>query len=93
MLIVSISCNNGNRGREEYDRQDVAFVATSKNESFTEDIWICDSGACENYCNSSKGLLNVEEIKERNIVGNGKSIMATKVGSLKCRVIQLDCLD
>jgi hypothetical protein len=35
-------------------------------------------------------LFNVEEIKESITVGNGKSMMATKVRCLKCRVIQLD---
>jgi hypothetical protein len=30
--------NNGNYDRENYDSQDVVFVATSKNESFMEDI-------------------------------------------------------
>jgi hypothetical protein len=32
----------------------------------------------------------VEEINESITVGNGKIMMATKVGSLKCRDIQLD---
>jgi hypothetical protein len=68
----------------------VVFAATSKSESFTEDIWICDSGTCGYYCNSSKGLINVEDIKESITVGNRNSMMATKVGNLKCRVIQLD---
>jgi hypothetical protein len=36
--------NNGNRDRDNYDSQDLVFAATSKNESVTEDIWICDSG-------------------------------------------------
>jgi hypothetical protein len=68
----------------------VVFAATSKNQKVREIIWICDGEACENYCNSSEGLFNVEEIKEIIMVGNGKSVTATKVGSLKCRVIQLD---
>jgi hypothetical protein len=55
-----------------------------------EDIWICDSGACGHYCNSSNGLFNVENIKENIKVDNGKSIMENKVGSLKCRLFQLD---
>jgi hypothetical protein len=35
-------------------------------------------------------LLNVEEMKQRITVGDGKSMLATKVGSLKCQDIQLD---
>jgi hypothetical protein len=29
--------------KENFDSQDVVFAATSKNESFMKDIWICDS--------------------------------------------------
>jgi hypothetical protein len=68
----------------------VLFAATAKNEMFTEDIWICDSGACGHYCNSTKGLFNIEEINKSITVGNGKSMTVTKVGSLKCRIIQVD---
>jgi hypothetical protein len=35
-------------------------------------------------------MLNVEDIKESIAVGNGKSMMATIVESLKFRVIQLN---
>jgi hypothetical protein len=35
-------------------------------------------------------LFNGEEIKDSITVGNGKSMMETKVGSLKFRVTQLD---
>jgi hypothetical protein len=51
---------------------------------------ICDSGACGNYRNSSKWLFNGEGIKETIMVGNGKSMTVTKVGSLNLRAIQLD---
>jgi hypothetical protein len=68
----------------------VVFAATSKNEKFTDDNWICESGAFGHYCNSSKSMLNFEQIKESIMIGNGKSMMATKVGILKCQIIQLD---
>jgi hypothetical protein len=35
-------------------------------------------------------LFNIEEINESITVGNGKSMTTTKVGSLKCRIIQVD---
>ena len=82
--------NNGNRGRGNFDSQDVVFAATTKTENFTENIWICDSGACGHYCASDKGMFDVQDISESITVGNGKSMTATKVGSLKCRVIQVD---
>jgi hypothetical protein len=84
--------NNSKSDQEIYDPQDVVFAATSKNENFTEDI----SGfliveLVRIYWNSSKGVfnVNVEDIKESINVGKGKFMMTTKVGSMKCRVIQL----
>jgi hypothetical protein len=35
-------------------------------------------------------LFNIEEINERITVSNGKSMTATKVGSLKYHIIQVD---
>jgi hypothetical protein len=67
------------RDRENYDSQDVVFAATSKNESFTEDIWICDSESFGNNCNSSEGIFSVEEIKENIMIDNSKTMMATSL--------------
>jgi hypothetical protein len=41
-------------------------------------------------CNFSKDLFNIEEIKQIIKVENDKSLTATKVGSLKCQIIQVD---
>jgi Zinc knuckle len=48
------SNNNGNCDRGSHDSQDVVLATTAKNEMFTEDNWICDSGACGYYCNSTR---------------------------------------
>jgi hypothetical protein len=63
---------------------------TSKNKILTDDIWICGSGACGNFCKSDKGLFDVKDINEKITVGNGQSMKAIKVGSLKFHVIQLN---
>ena len=84
------SNNNGNVNRQNYESQDVVFTATSKNETLSDDIWICDSGACGHYCKSIEGMFDIRDIAETITVGNGDSMMATKVGSLKRRVVQLD---
>ena len=84
------SSNNGNVNRPNYESQDVVFTATSKNGTLSDDIWICDSGACGHYCKSIEGMFNLKDIAETITVGNGDSMMATKVGSLKRRVVQLD---
>jgi hypothetical protein len=82
---------NGNTDRQNYKSQDVVFTATSKNEILTDDIWICDIGACGHYCKSEKkGLFDVKDINEKITVGNGESMKAIKVGSLKCHVIQFN---
>jgi hypothetical protein len=79
---------NGNRDREMYDSQDVVSAATSVYVKFTDDIWICDRGACGHYFSSSKSLFNLWATKPSITVCDGKSMTATKVGSLKFQVIQ-----
>jgi hypothetical protein len=66
----------------------MAFAATSKM-SVSRKISASDTMELLHYCNSSKDLLNVEEIKESITVGNSKSMMAIEVGSLKFRVCHL----
>ena len=68
----------------------MALAATSNTEKFTDNIWICDSGACGHYCISDKGIFNVKEISESIRAGNSDIMMATKVGTLKCQAIQID---
>jgi hypothetical protein len=77
------SNKNGNSNRQNYEPQDVVFTATSKNGTLSDDIWICDSGACGHYCMNG-------DIDEKITVGNGDSMTATKVGSLERCIIQLD---
>jgi hypothetical protein len=36
------------------------------------------------------GMFHVQDIDEKVTVGNGNKMVATKVGSLRCHVIQLD---
>jgi hypothetical protein len=39
---------------------------------------------------ADKGLFDIKDINENITVGNGESMKAIKVGSLKCRVIQFN---
>ena len=80
------SNDNSSRGQQFLNKQDMAFVTTSENETLTNEIWICDSGACGHYCNFKEGLMNVKEICDEITLGNGKTMTATKVGDLKCKV-------
>ena len=61
----------------------VVFNSVSENSEFSENIWIGDSGASCHYYNSDQGLFDVKDISERIMVGNGKTMEATKIGSLR----------
>jgi hypothetical protein len=81
---------NYSGNRQDYESQDVVFTATLKNGTLSNDIWICDSGACGHHCKSTKGMFNMSDIDEKIAVGNGNSMTATKIGGLKHCVAQLD---
>jgi hypothetical protein len=68
----------------------VVFTATLQNKILTDDIWICDRGACGHYYKSDKGLFDVKDINQKINIGNGESMKATKNGSFKCHFIQLN---
>jgi hypothetical protein len=84
------STNNGHADRPNFDPQDVVFAATSSEERIREDIWICDSGASGHYSMSIDGMFNIQDIDEKVTVENGEKMVATKVGSLRRCVIQVD---
>jgi hypothetical protein len=84
------SMNNGHAYRPNFHSQDVVLAATSSEERIREDIWICDSGVSGRYSMSIDGMFNILDIDEKVTVGNGEKMFATKVGSLRRRVIQVD---
>jgi cupin superfamily acireductone dioxygenase involved in methionine salvage len=84
------ACNfNVIADRRNYNSKDVVFMATLKNEILTDDIWICDNGACGHYCKPIKGLFDVKDINQKIIVRNGERMKVIKVGKTKCHDIQL----
>jgi hypothetical protein len=53
----SINCgsnHNSSRDQQFLNTQDMAFVTTSENGTLTNEIWICDYGACGHYLTSRK---------------------------------------
>ena len=64
------SNESGSRDRQTFKSQDVASTVTSDYQSLPKDIWICDSGACDHYCNFKEGIFDVKEICEDITVGN-----------------------
>jgi hypothetical protein len=60
----------------------------TKIEDFDNDIWIGDSGTSCRYCNNDAALYDYTIICEDIIVGNGNVMTATKMGKLRCRILQ-----
>jgi gag-polypeptide of LTR copia-type/Zinc knuckle len=79
-LIRRAEGNNG--GSVRTGVADVVFNSMSEGSEFTENIWIGDSGASCHYCNSDKGLFDIQEVSESITVGNGKTMEAIKIGKL-----------
>ena len=50
--------------------------------------WIGDSGASGHYCNSLEGMYDMASINDNIKVSNGKTIKATKLEKLNCKVFQ-----
>jgi hypothetical protein len=86
----STTGNYKNQDQQNFNSNDVAFATTLTKNNFVSDIWICDSGACGHYCQSVEGLTNVMDIDEAITIGNGGSMRTTKVGNLKCEVVQVN---
>jgi hypothetical protein len=65
-------------------------MANVKPAKLSNDIWICNSGACGHYCQFVEGLVNVKDINEDITIGNGHTMIASKIGDLKCEVLQVN---
>jgi hypothetical protein len=67
---------------------DVVLSSMTKIEDFNNDIWIGDSGASCHYCNNDAALYDYTIICEDITVGNGNVMTATKMGKLRCQILQ-----
>jgi hypothetical protein len=86
----STTSNYQNQDQQNFNSNDVAFATALTKNNFVSEIWICDSGACGHYCRSVEGLIDVMDIDEAIMIGNGESMRATKVGNLKFEVVQVN---
>jgi hypothetical protein len=68
--------------------RDVILMSTSGTSEFTGHTWVGDSGASGHYCNNDAGMFDVKSISEEIRIGNGKTMKATKMGKLRCKVLQ-----
>jgi hypothetical protein len=55
-----------------------------------KDTRICNIGACGNYCQFVEELSNVKDIKKQITIRNRNTMMATKLGDLKCEITQVN---
>ena len=62
----------------------------SESSDFLGNIWIGDNGSLCHWYNSDEGLFDTNAISEKVTVGNGKTMEAIKIGSLKSDVVQKD---
>jgi hypothetical protein len=46
--------------------------------------------ACEDYCQFMEGLRDFKDMNEQITIGNGNTIVATKLGDLNCEVTQIN---
>jgi transposase InsO family protein len=64
-------------------------IARSRND-FSANTWIGDTGASTYMGPSEDGMVNVRELKHPVSLGNGKDLMATKVGDKNIAILQED---
>ena len=55
-----------------------------------DNVWLGDSGASTHMGNSDVGMINVREIRSQVVVGDGKPVMAKKIGDRLMTVHQKD---
>jgi hypothetical protein len=76
--------------REERRKQACVFATGLSNKTFGRNTWLGDTAASTHMGNSDEGLTDVVEIKQTIMIGNGKTLMATKMGTLHRTVFQED---
>ena len=66
------------------------FASGYSNSKFGRNTWLGDTAASTHMGNSDEGMTDVVEIKQTIMIGNGKTLMATKMGTLHRTVFQDD---
>ena len=62
----------------------------AKEMNMEEWIWIRDSGAPCHMTNDETSMFEVKTIQDEITIGNGKPLMATKIGKLILDIMQKD---
>ena len=69
-------------------KDDCAF--TKANIKFNRSIWLGDTAASAHMGNTDEGMTDVEEVHEEIMIGNGKKLLVTKIGTLHRTAFQED---
>ena len=69
-------------------KDDCAF--TKANIKFNRSIWLGDTAASAHMGNTDEGMTDVEEVHEEIMIGNGKKLVVTKIGTLHRTAFQED---
>ena len=56
----------------------------------SNNTWLGDSGASCHLSKSDKGMFNIKKINSGIKLGNGKSLIATKIGDMERSIVQKD---
>ena len=82
-----------NEKNEQKEKSEAADIALTVIDDFVlsallndRDYFLCDSGASSHMVNNDKGLFNVSETDKSISMGNGEIVKASKVGSIKATV-------
>jgi hypothetical protein len=62
--------------------QEMSFVSTEENK-ITKNTWLADSGASSHMTHCDKGMFNVEDIESSITIGDSKSLLSHKMGSIQ----------
>jgi hypothetical protein len=88
--VNSLEYNSWNIDAYNDNVPDHGLAANSCNYRFTKDTWIADSGASCHMGPTDEGMFDVTAIDNPIMIGNGRSLRATKIGKMKKTVKQVD---
>jgi len=74
-----------------HQHQEMAAGANNQpNDKFSKNSWLCDSAATSHMKNSIEGMTNLEPHVKKIIVGDGKEIYSTHIGTFSALAVQKD---
>jgi hypothetical protein len=79
-----------NHAYASYDQIKDECAFSKANIKFNNSIWLGDTAASAHMGNTDEGMTDVEEVYEEIMIGNGKKVIVTKIGTLHRTAFQED---